>query len=91
MEIIGVYSKELATELPRAYVMLKEVEQRREETAEEIVKWTQERVASHKRLRGGVRFVDEIPKSASGKILRRVLKVKAEEEEKGGEGLKAKL
>lgn len=43
---------------------------------EEIVSWLRERVASHKRLRGGVRFVDEVPKSASGKILRRVLKEK---------------
>jgi acyl-coenzyme A synthetase/AMP-(fatty) acid ligase len=33
--------------------------------------------------------MDEIPKSASGKILRRVLKVKAQEEEQGG--VKAKL
>jgi len=39
------------------------------------------KVAHHKRLRGGVRWVDEIPKSVSGKILRRMLKVKAQEEE----------
>jgi acyl-coenzyme A synthetase/AMP-(fatty) acid ligase len=32
-----------------------------------------ERVAPHKRLRGGVVALDAIPKSASGKILRRVL------------------
>ena len=31
-------------------------------------------VAAHKRLRGGVRFIDAIPKSPSGKILRRVLR-----------------
>ena len=37
-------------------------------------------MAGHKRLRGGVLFVDEIPKSASGKILRRVLKARAQEE-----------
>ena len=47
------------------------------------------KVASHKRLRGGVRFVDEIPKSASGKILRRLLKIRAQEEEENG--VKAKL
>jgi 4-coumarate--CoA ligase len=45
------------------------------------------KVAPHKKLRGGVKFVDEIPKSASGKILRRLLKAKALEEE----AAKAKL
>ena len=34
-------------------------------------------VASHMRLRGGVEFTDEIPRTASGKILRRKLREKA--------------
>ena len=34
--------------------------------------WVAEKVAPHKKVRR-VGFVDEIPKSASGKILRRVL------------------
>jgi acyl-coenzyme A synthetase/AMP-(fatty) acid ligase len=41
-------------------------------------------VAPHKRLKSGIRFVDSIPKSPSGKILRRVIKstwVKEEEEQ----------
>jgi 4-coumarate--CoA ligase len=43
-------------------------------------------------LRGGVRWVEEIPKSASGKILRRVLKDRLKrEEEEAEKGLKAKL
>lgn len=33
-----------------------------------------DRVSSAKRLRGGVRFIDEIPKNVSGKILRRELR-----------------
>jgi len=33
-----------------------------------------ENVSAQKRLRGGVRFVNDIPKNPSGKILRRVLK-----------------
>jgi acyl-coenzyme A synthetase/AMP-(fatty) acid ligase len=36
----------------------------------------QEKLSRHKWLDGGVEFVEEIPKSTSGKILRRVLKEK---------------
>ncbi len=39
-----------------------------------------DRVVHYKKLRGGVRFIPEIPKLASGKILRRILKEKALEE-----------
>jgi len=86
--VTGIYSKERQTELPRAYVVLKEGEKEDKAAAAEIAAWLQERVASHKRLRGGVVFRKEIPKSVSGKILRRVLRDQAKLEE---EGLKAKL
>ena len=61
---------------------------RTEEEKKAIVEWLNKKVAGHKKLRGGVYWVDEIPKSASGKILRRVLKTKALAEE---EKIKAKL
>jgi len=41
--------------------------------AEELMAWVAERVAPYKRIRA-VEFVDEIPRSASGKILRRLLR-----------------
>ena len=82
--VVGVYNKDQATEVPRAYVVTKPDVDRSPKTANDITKWLQAKVASHKRLRGGTRFVDEIPKSASGKILRRVLKLKAQEEEEKG-------
>lgn len=88
--VIGINDEAQATEVPRAYVVPAKGVEAGKKTEDDIVQWMAARVASHKRLRGGVRFVDEIPKSASGKILRRVLKVRAMEEEKK-KGKKAKL
>ena len=87
--VISVYNKDQETEVPRAYVVAAEKGKDTKKEAEEIVKWTEGKVANHKRLRGGVRFIEEIPKSASGKILRRLLKDKVKQEE-GSDG-KAKL
>ena len=87
--VIGVNDDEQHTEVPRAYVVA--AKGKTEKDAEEIVDWTAGKVANHKRLRGGVRFVDEIPKSASGKILRRLLKDQAKMEEKQRGKPQAKL
>ena len=69
--VIGVPNEE-AGELPKAYVVLKEGQ--KDVTHDDIAKWLESKVTNSKRLRGGVEFIDVIPKSASGKILRRVLK-----------------
>ena len=82
--VIGVEDREQHTEVPRAYVVSAKGGKAGEADAREIVKWMEGKVASHKRLRGGVRFVEEVPKSAAGKILRRILKEKAKQEEKDG-------
>ena len=79
--VVGIYDESQATEVPRAYVVPAKGVQAHKKTETEIVEWLAGKVAAHKRLRGGVRFVDEVPKSASGKILRRVLKEKAMVEE----------
>lgn len=78
--VVGLYNREQATEVPRAYIVPAPGVEGLEEVAADISHWLAGRVANHKRLRGGIRFVDEIPKSASGKILRRMLKARAEEE-----------
>ena len=65
-------SDEEAGEVPKAFVVLKPDEASRATTADAIMGWVAERVAPHKRVRH-LEFVDQIPKSASGKILRRVL------------------
>ena len=59
--VVGVYVDELATEVPRAYVVLKPGLGRSDELADEIVRFIHDSVAQHKRLRGGVRFVPPLP------------------------------
>lgn len=80
--VIPVYDVERATEIPRAYVVVRSGIERSDEKAKEIVDWIASKVAPHKQLRGGVRFVDEVPKNASGKLLRRVLKEQAKAEDR---------
>jgi 4-coumarate--CoA ligase len=57
-----------AEEVPRAYCVLKP---NQKATAEDVMSFVSQEVAHYKRLRGGVIFTDKIPKTASGKILRR--------------------
>lgn len=43
-------------------------------TEDDLHKHMYDKVAKHKRLVGGIVFIDEIPKLASGKIVRKLLK-----------------
>ncbi|RIB10364.1 hypothetical protein C2G38_2206341 [Gigaspora rosea] len=72
--VVGYYSEEKATEIPTAYVTIKNEYVQSQALAKEIQSFIGEKVAPHKKLRGGIRFIDRIPKSASGKILRRLLR-----------------
>ena len=65
--MIGVPNEE-SGEVPKAVVVT-----RSPVTAEELMGFVELHVAHYKRIRH-VAFVDTIPKSASGKILRRVLR-----------------
>jgi acyl-coenzyme A synthetase/AMP-(fatty) acid ligase len=49
------------------------------------------KVAKHKRLAGGVKFVDAIPKNPSGKILRKILRDQAKTEVGDGAVRESKL
>ena len=72
------------SEVPRAYVVLRRQGALSEDQVKQFVK---EHLAEYKQLRGGVKFIDELPKNAVGKILRRELRDRAKAEE----GVKAKL
>ncbi|CAG8510355.1 6925_t:CDS:10 [Funneliformis caledonium] len=72
--VVGVYSNDGVTEYPAAFVVLKTNIIQSDQIKEEIKEFVSQRVADHKRLRGGVYFIDQIPKSPSGKILRRLLR-----------------
>ena len=60
----------LAGEIVKAFVVLKEGETA---TEEEIIQFTRENLAAYK-VPKSVEFMDELPKTAVGKILRRELR-----------------
>ena len=64
--VIGVPDED-AGEVPKGFIVASG-----DVTPDEVTAWVAERVSPYKRLRA-VEIVDEIPKSASGKILRRLL------------------
>src|SRR5947207_15759996 len=69
---------EEAGEVPKAFVVLKPDDASRATTGEAIMGWVAGRVAPHTRIRH-LEFIEQIPKSASGKILRRMLVQKEKE------------
>ncbi|KAK4241293.1 hypothetical protein C8A03DRAFT_12430 [Achaetomium macrosporum] len=64
-------------EMPRAYVVRRPGSKASER---DVAKWMEGKVARYKQLKGGVVFVDAIPKSPSGKILRKQLRERAQKE-----------
>ncbi|ORX63551.1 acetyl-CoA synthetase-like protein, partial [Linderina pennispora] len=86
--VIGIPDAKLATEIPKAFVVVRP-EHSKPGIAMDVREWVDDRVAYYKKLRGGVAIVKEIPKSVSGKILRRVLRER--EAAKRSQQLKPKL
>lgn len=62
----------IAGEIPKAFVALKD-EYKGKIKEEELIEWVRERIAEYKRIRE-LEFVDSIPRSPAGKVLRRMLK-----------------
>ncbi|KAL4968582.1 uncharacterized protein BDV14DRAFT_196884 [Aspergillus stella-maris] len=78
--VCAFYSEAQATEVPMAYVSLvrdkADLSQSEiQEVIDEIRTWVDGQVAGYKRLRGGVFHLQDLPKTPTGKILRRLLPV----------------
>ncbi len=70
--VIGKPSSEMDIgQIPKAFIILKS-ESKGKVGEQEIMDWVEERISAYKKIRE-VEFVDTIPKSGSGKILRREL------------------
>ncbi|KDR83116.1 hypothetical protein GALMADRAFT_238939 [Galerina marginata CBS 339.88] len=86
--------------VPRAWVVLSPVGKDaskgwgKEKVVKELDRWHKENLSKYKWLRGGIEVVDEIPKSPTGKTLRRLLQDRYEahvKKTKGRSKSKAKL
>jgi 4-coumarate--CoA ligase len=80
--VLGIRDVDRLSQKPRAYILPMQGVSCTKTTGEEICSWLSERLPPHKRLTGGIRWVNSIPKSNSGKILRRVLTEQIERYEK---------
>lgn len=78
--VTAYYDSTIESEVPRAYIVPVDGVKGGLELEQEICKYVADNLANYKQLRGGCKFVDVIPKSAAGKILRRVLKEEAKKE-----------
>lgn len=93
--VTGLHVPEEGTEYPRAFVVYKDGivgagGKSEEKVTLEVLEWFNQKVAKHKRLWGGLVVLHEIPKSPSGKILRRLLRNRKDNEEARVYGFKTK-
>ncbi len=66
----------LRTEIVKAYVVLREGHERSERLAAELRDWVKHRLSMHEYPRE-VDFVDDLPLTTSGKVIRRMLRLRA--------------
>lgn len=72
--VIGIEVGGADGQVPRAYAVRRPGGEGEKLGEGEVVRWMEGKLARYKRLDGGVRFVDAVPRNASGKILKRVLR-----------------
>ena len=75
MAVVGIWSPKEETEIPRAFVSLKEDHGRDAvSVAKEIADLVASKVSNYKKLRGGVLIIDALPRNHTGKLLKKKLK-----------------
>jgi acyl-coenzyme A synthetase/AMP-(fatty) acid ligase len=77
--VIGIFSRELLTDLPRAYITLvhKEDYEDKERIANEVLQYANGLLPEMKRIRAGIVIKNELKRTTSGKILYLALKEEA--------------
>lgn len=80
--VIGIQTPD-GDEAPRAFCIRQQSEEGKKVTEKDVQDFVASRVVHYKRLKGGVKFVDAIPKNPSGKILRRQLREMQKKVEQG--------
>ncbi|CAI7673267.1 unnamed protein product [Penicillium manginii] len=83
--VCAVYDDSQATEVPLAYVSLSPATvellgPEKQKVLDAIRTWMDGQLAGYKKLRGGVHHLQGLPKTATGKILRRLLPAKLNEQ-----------
>ena len=86
--VIGVGFPDVQVELPRAYVVVDPKSSSPPLSDEEVHVHVGNHLAKYKALTGGIRRISSIPKSAAGKILKKVLREVAAKEAAEQENLK---
>ena len=71
-------------EHPHAFIVRQPIPESRSLTEKSVQEFAGSKLSKYKYLTGGVQFVDAIPKNASGKILKRVLREQTEKDIKRG-------
>ena len=86
--VIGIQDKlDPDVELPKAYVVRKPGSEGASLTEAMVKSYCKERLAKYKELSGGVSFVESVPRNATGKPLRRILR-EMEKAQTGGAAAK---
>lgn len=76
--VCALWDADGQTEIPIGYVVLKPAipEAERRAALDRILKWTDGIFARYKKIRGGLHYIDAIPKNPTGKVMRNNLPVR---------------